>query len=934
MEKKRVEYENIREERHRFEADLGKSNYQQVYEEKEWHKVASATRSRDFGVTAQPDPNVEAATETPSFSGSGQHASRVPITKPTSGLVNTLEDLRLYDSSSSSSSSPEVASVATSLAASASSARMAAPSNPAENEDNEPKPQSTQDIQEKELPAVPHLAGTSKQIIHRGSCNGLSKKSTISASTEREPPKPGHGRNKDNETFNINFGPSPSLDIGDLQPVNQTDKVGSTQMMPPDIRIDDTDEASISYRRADGSPPENLAKAGLPPPRRPPPSIPIFTSKPHVAVDSGNLNLESRVQNPREVGSFSDDDTEAGTTLSVPSPQSPSGALSRDTAASTPDALVPSTVESLGPRRSSSSLVQAGGSVRPAHLDPAVIKAEASRRFTKEAVSRSISALQRAYLSETSSSTSKPRKFPRLSSSMAKLSLSGHSKQSERSSAVYAAAATGNSANLMQLLKDNPKLVNTTTPQICSSGLVQPRTPLMCAAIGGHLDCIDVLRSFGADAEVSDKEGKTALHLAIEIGQLGAVTSLLRASMDARASGSRPPSTNETFDTDGPKLRQTTFQRGTPKTKLISINATASTEAKDNVGRTPLHYAVIEKKGNIITALIANGAVIDALDANKETPLTWAVKINDPNAVLTLLAAGADVKHRDLKGDSLLLHASRLGHLDMIELLSAHQVDLEARNNIGERPLHMACLHDRKTVVHALLGKGVEVNSWTEPPVSKPKMSFPRPARGQKRKLSLPIPGLAIHLACLHGNYDSCLVLIKHGAWVNATLEDTRTPLMLAVDSGNQDLVSLLLANGAKVNAATSKECLTALHFSVRNGDLETTKMLINHGANISAVARGAHPGIPPYHAFSTYGDNMPRELRPAADYVLGLNRGRMRLRVRDTTGSSRLPGDEESYSSGYGLSPMNDGFAAGHQQPPPSYSQAINTPANNSQYR
>lgn len=873
-----------------------------------------ATVSNEPGVTNELDPEMEAATVlAPSF-GNVPPCSEVPMMEATSVLGDSAKTSRL--------SSGRQVTLTT-------SAKLATPPTPLEAQGSETGSELTQ---EKRLSAESHSPSTSEQSIYQVSSEHQSRKSTVSVTAEIDPHSSDEGKYEGIDTFNINFGPSPTLDIADLQPINPTETERSPQTVLPDIKIDDMDNTSISHRPCDGNSSDGLNAVGMFAPKRPPPPIPLMVPDFEVPAGPGSSDHSMEMQSSRALRSVGDDNIEPETTSSIQSSESSLGSLSRNIAASTAYTSIPST-RSLSSTLPALGLAQAGTSVRETESGEAGIKPRASRQFTKEAIFKSISAIQRTYLSETTSGTSAPRKFSKLPL-MARSLIGGHSKQTEKLSAIYAAAVTGKSEYLLQLLKANPKFINITTSQICASGLVQPRTPLMCAAIGGHLDCIDVLRSFGADTGISDKQGKTALHLAVEAGQLGAVTSLLQPAFDGEASGPRPLSMNGVAELDGSNPLPRTTERRVPVIKRAFTEAHASLEATDHLGRTPLHYAVIERKEAIAAALVASGAVVDALDANKETPLIWAVKQNDANSMFTLTAAGANIKHRDINGDSLLSHAARLGRLNIIEMMSTQQADLELKNLSGERPLHVACLNDRSNVVYTLLQKGVEVNSWTEPPASKPNMYFPRPARGQRRAPSLLLPATSLHLACLHGYYDVGAILLKHGAWVNAALEDTRTPLMLAVDSGNVQLVSLLLANGAKVNAATSKECLTALHLSCRNGDLETTTMLVSYGANTFALTKGANPETPPRHALSCHNDNMPFNQRAAVNYVQEINQAHARQRHRFILVPSRLPGDEESYSSGYGLRPSNDGFPAGFQQPPPPYSQSPSTSASKTQFR
>jgi ankyrin repeat protein len=876
----------------------------------------TTTVSNEPSGATELDPVVEVATAMASGPGEVLPCSEVPMTEATSVLDDSTK-------SSPLNSGPQV-----------SSAKLATPPDPLETPRSEIGSEPTQ---EQRLSAELRSPSTSEHSIYRVSSDHRFRKSTVSANAEIDPHISDKGKYEGIGTFSINFGPSPTLDIADLQPINQTGTERSPQTELPDIKIDDMDNTSISHRSSDGNSPDRPIPAGMPAPKRPPPPIPIVVPDFEVAAGLGSSDHSMGMQSPRALRSVGEGDIEARTTSSNQSSESSLRSLSRDSAASTPYTSIPSTARSQSSTLPASSLTQVGATVRATQAGEAGVKPRASRQFSKEMIIKSVSALQRNHLSETTSNTSKPRKLSKRPL-MALLSIGGRSKQTEKSSAVYAAAATGNSEYLLQLLEANPKLINTTTSQICASGLVQPRTPLMCATIGGHLDCVDILRSFGADTGMSDKQGKTALHLAVEAGQLGAVTRLLQPVFDGEAGGPRPRSTNGSTngvaELDGSNPLPRTTERRVPIIKRASTEARASLEATDHLGRTPLHYAVIERKEAIVAALVANGAVVDALDANKETPLIWAVKRNDANSMFTLTAAGANTKHRDIKGDSLLSHAARLGRLNILEMMATQQADLELKNLSGERPLHVACLNDRSTVVYTLLQKRVEVNSWTEPPASKPNMYFPRPACGQRRAPSLSLPATSLHLACLHGFFDVGAILLKHGAWVNAALEDTRTPLMLAVDSGNAQLVSLLLENGAKVNAATSKECLTALHLSCRNGDLEITRMLVSYGANTFALTRGGSLETPPRHALSCHNGNIPLNQRAAVNYVQEINQAHARQTGRLIVGPSRLPGNEESYASGYGLTPSNDGFPAGSQQPPPPYSQSPSTAASKTQFR
>lgn len=66
-------------------------------------------------------------------------------------------------------------------------------------------------------------------------------------------------------------------------------------------------------------------------------------------------------------------------------------------------------------------------------------------------------------------------------------------------------------------------------------------------------------------------------------------------------------------------------------------------------------------------------------------------------------------------------------------------------------------------------------------------------------------------------------------------------PLELAINKGFREIVELLLRAGANVNAKT-KHNSTALHAAARRGDLETCRILIDHGAKSVKRKNGETP--------------------------------------------------------------------------------------------
>jgi ankyrin repeat protein len=93
----------------------------------------------------------------------------------------------------------------------------------------------------------------------------------------------------------------------------------------------------------------------------------------------------------------------------------------------------------------------------------------------------------------------------------------------------------------------------------------------------------------------------------------------------------------------------------------------------------------------------------------------------------------------------------------------------------------------------------------------------------------------ALHYAVRHDNLDLASLLIANGAQVNAATRYNITPLSLACDHGNAVMIERLLKAGADPNG-TSEEGQTALMSAALAGKVDAIKALLAHGAKVNAV--------------------------------------------------------------------------------------------------
>lgn len=179
----------------------------------------------------------------------------------------------------------------------------------------------------------------------------------------------------------------------------------------------------------------------------------------------------------------------------------------------------------------------------------------------------------------------------------------------------------------------------------------------------------------------------------------------------------------------------------------------------------------IKYKIAIYAACICFSSFLFAQTDDQITEFTKAAKFDDVSEVKSLLSKGISPNTLDPKGDPILFVAIRDKSYKVLDLLLADKlVNVNLPNKSDETPLMIASIEGDLAVDRLLLAKGAEVNR----------------------------PGWApLHYACATGKLEVAQYLVANGAMVNALSPSYTTPLMMAVNSGNELLIKFLLDKGA-----------------------------------------------------------------------------------------------------------------------------------------
>ncbi|XP_063923856.1 uncharacterized protein LOC135137984 [Zophobas morio] len=248
-------------------------------------------------------------------------------------------------------------------------------------------------------------------------------------------------------------------------------------------------------------------------------------------------------------------------------------------------------------------------------------------------------------------------------------------------------------------------------------------------------------------------------------------------------------------------------------------------------GCPPLHYAIDSGKLDLVNFLVANGAKVDFPDEKALLLLRNACVNKHVDTMIFLLENGTKVN------DQLQIHfVCRKGYLDVLKVLIAYDMKIDAPDGFGILPLHCACVAGDVDIVNLLLAKGAEVN----------------------------IPdsdgNLPMHFACLNNEFGSRIIslLLEKNASVNVPSAKGYLPIHFASGLGsriidlsyyfrienkiNNNVLRMLVELDASLNTPNPDDLLP-IHSVCESGEIDMVKLLVSNGTNVNASdARGRLP--------------------------------------------------------------------------------------------
>ena len=396
--------------------------------------------------------------------------------------------------------------------------------------------------------------------------------------------------------------------------------------------------------------------------------------------------------------------------------------------------------------------------------------------------------------------------FVSLFSSISAFAQNGKLTKDER--ALLDAAKNGKVKNVERLLK---KDININVADTEGT----KNTALIYAADSGHKDVVKTLVDAGADVNVQNEDGETAIIKSVFAINFEQINSKNYNNYSEIIDILLNENVNLKYETSNKETALMLAPSGL-RSKLIRKVKEGRGNVKDAFGDYPVIYAASKNDIYLLRTLISEKADIDEQDENGDTALMIASFWGRYPIAKALIDGKAKLNIKNKKGESALRNAVYNKHYNIADALIKAKADLNIRINNENLLLYLsknASNYDYSGSIRNMISAGVNVNAKDE-------------------------DGNTALINIVSGNGDrnqlkKMRAIISGRADVNVQNKEGLTALMLIASSGEESIVRALISARPNLDV-TDKDGNTALIYAVKNNNVGGAKAIIRGRPNLN----------------------------------------------------------------------------------------------------
>ena len=322
------------------------------------------------------------------------------------------------------------------------------------------------------------------------------------------------------------------------------------------------------------------------------------------------------------------------------------------------------------------------------------------------------------------------------------------------------------------------------------------RTTLIWASLGGNKKIVETLLSMGAETNVNDSYGSTALKEATKKGYEKVVKLLLNNGAEVNEDCGDGCSALILASKIGhEKIVQMLLDKGADVNVINERYGNALEAASEN-GHEKIVHMLLDKGANVNAQTELTFSALQAASAN-----------GHEHIVRILLDKGANVNAQNEETGSVVGQASAGGHAKTVKQLLEKGADVNAQIGSFGNALQTASAQGQMDTVQILLDNGADVNARSG------------------------YCGYPLLAALKHGHEDIALLLLAKGANVNAQADQYDRALSEASAAGYEKIVKILFEKGGDMTVQRKFHGKAMMWAALRyQGKIAT--MLLNKSAS------------------------------------------------------------------------------------------------------